>query len=98
MEEVATATTSTLTLAPETVDVLFPWHFAFDKDLVVQSVGPCLAKRLINSPIGTPLRDLVFIQRPLECKYKFEDFMKRGRSPLHHHLLCIAILTLDATL
>lgn len=76
--EEAVTTSSTLSLAPETVDVLFPWHFAFDQDLVVQSVGPCLAKRLIDNPIGTHLRDLVFIQRPLECKYNFEDFKKRG--------------------
>lgn len=52
---------------------LFPWHFAFDRDLTVVSVGRHLASRLKETPIGKKLKKIFQIARPVDVEFSFDS-------------------------
>nr|UQK61950.1 soluble guanylate cyclase 3 [Choanoeca flexa] len=83
--------TGVMTMDAQMVDTLFPWHFAVDSDLKVRSVGTMLAIRLKEDPIGKHVRDLMYIQRPLQSKLSIEDFQKRGGTPYQFALKDTAV-------
>ena len=51
-------------LQPEALQTVFPFHFAFDRRLRVQQVGPSLAKLLPNFLPGVVLTDFFRVLTP----------------------------------
>jgi len=75
------ASNTTVSMDSAAIDRLFPWHFAFDEELKIVSIGSQLRRHLNANPIGSKLTDIMAIQRPLEAKYRYDDFQQRSGNP-----------------
>eukprot|EP00055_Hartaetosiga_balthica_P003567 m.8239 g.8239 ORF g.8239 m.8239 type:complete len:697 (+) comp3066_c0_seq1:69-2159(+) len=63
----------TLSLNKELTNNLLPWHFAFNADLQLTSIGHELSARLsMDDPIGKSVSSLFTILRPVATKFEYE--------------------------
>eukprot|EP00045_Choanoeca_perplexa_P006488 m.55462 g.55462 ORF g.55462 m.55462 type:complete len:814 (-) comp13653_c0_seq4:234-2675(-) len=60
-----------LILSDQSIDALFPWHVAFDKDFKIVSLGTHLAGRFHKSMHGHHLDDVLRLVRPLATRFQF---------------------------
>jgi hypothetical protein len=60
-----------LVLSEQSIDALFPWHVAFDKDFKIVSMGTHLAGRFANAMQGRHLDDVLRLVRPLATRFQF---------------------------
>eukprot|EP00055_Hartaetosiga_balthica_P000101 m.135671 g.135671 ORF g.135671 m.135671 type:complete len:696 (-) comp10129_c0_seq1:385-2472(-) len=61
-------------LDEELTNSLFPWHFAFDRDMSICSVGKYLAGRIKSRDlIGSSVSKIFKLARPVDVDYEFEE-------------------------
>jgi hypothetical protein len=63
---------SRIQLSSSTLERLFPWHFAFDANFTVISMGQQLRGRFEKNPVGGPLDDIARVVRPCGLQFCFE--------------------------
>ncbi|EGD79412.1 NO-insensitive guanylyl cyclase III [Salpingoeca rosetta] len=63
----------TIDLGKSVTNDLFPWHFAFDRDMKIVSLGKHLAARFEEPQAGKPFKKVFRMLRPVDISSEFDE-------------------------
>lgn len=83
-----------LALNTQEVNILFPFHFALNKQLKIISVGPSLQKSLVQPVLNLDFESVLTFKRPtLSIRYTFDSIRAH-----YNHLFILELLTASGVL